>query len=174
MPQLTIRRLRGTYTTHHTTAIHPFSGGTRVRHRIDCQPVSGSIARVVISMPVGEAALVSPWTLVRNEAALALQGSQATSSVLSSNSTETQYEVVLPVAVTHPFALEADVTLTGGAGRVTVPLPSLPQSVGQEGLIVMPENLCNVAGSAGLEILPANACCEKNELPMNLASWPIA
>lgn len=164
VPPLMMRRMRGNYTARHTTTIHPTVDGTRILHHISCQPVSGSIGRVIISMPVAAEGSLSAWSLVRPAADAPLVGSPVTSSIVSSTSAETLYEVVLPSAVTHAFALEAELNFPESAERITVPLPSVPQSVGQEGLIVMPEDFDFVDDLSGLEILPARECCSENEL----------
>ncbi len=153
LPPLTMRRIRGAFTTTCRTFLTKQADELHVEYRLACLPVSGGISKLQVVIPAAPSVTASAWAMVSlgNQPA---ESTMVTTNTISSSPTETVLELTFSRPLTQLFELSAKTLLRATDGSYSVSLPSAPEAASQEGQISLPHELWQSVSSMPLELLP--------------------
>lgn len=164
VPPIRLRRIRSTLNATLHTIVNRNDKETLVSYRVLCQPISGSIDQLRLMLPIPPHVVAPTWSLVAAPDGSYPRGLLVNSPATSSSTGETTFVIELSQSMAQQFQIEAELRLVGQQRLDAIPLPSMPQAVTQDAVVVVPESLVLPDNLGGLEILPSGMCCAQGSL----------
>lgn len=159
-----LQRVRSTLDAKLRTVVTQTEKEMVISYRLVCEPISGSIDQLRLMLPIPAQKLAPTWSLAAAADGAYPPGLLVNSRATSSSAGETTFVIELSQDMAEPFQLESELRLTTKDGLDAIPLPSLPQAVTQDAVIMLPPEFTLPEGIDGLEVLPDGLCCSEGNL----------
>ena len=164
IPPIRLRRTRSTLDAKLHTIVTQTEKEVTVAYRVVCQPISGSIGQLRLMLPIPPREVAPTWSLATPPDGNYPRGLLVNSRATSSSTGETNFQIELSQDISEPFQLVAEIRLPRSDGQQEIPLPSMPQAVTQDAIVVVPAAYTISDATVGIEVLPRGMCCTNGAL----------
>ena len=161
LPPLTMRRIRGSFSCKHIASVWLPAQRDRIQidYLVSCLPISGSLARLQIVVPVPVAMVPEQWS-IESLGGKPSSGTYVSSSVVGINSNESTIELTFSKPISQAFTLVAHAEHPLTSKKGVIPLTSSPDATNQEGLVVLPRELWHSVNTFPADVLPPGSISE--------------